>query len=65
MVDDPFAPPAPPDPHEVSGPIEGINVSKKEPAVKGKHHAFGARAVLATGNKVSHFESHCVSNGTQ
>jgi hypothetical protein len=62
MVDDPPAPPAPPDPPEVSGPIEGIDAWKKEPAVKGKHHAFGARAVLATSDKISHFESQCVSN---
>jgi hypothetical protein len=65
MVDDPPAPLAPPDPPEVSGLIEGSDAWTTEPAVKGKRHEFGTGVALPAGNKISHFESHCATNGTQ
>jgi hypothetical protein len=66
MVDDPPAPLAPPDPPEVSGRTEGSDTWTTEPAVKGKRHEFGtAGVVLPMGDKISHFESHCATNGAQ
>jgi hypothetical protein len=65
MVDDPTAPLAPPDPPEVSGLIEGSDAWTTEPAVKGKRHEFGTGVALPTGDNISHFESHCATNGTQ
>jgi hypothetical protein len=65
VIDPPPTPPAPPDPTEVSGLIEGSDAWTTEPAVKGKHHEFGTGVALPTGDKNSHFKSHCATNGTQ
>jgi hypothetical protein len=66
MVDDPPAPLAPPDPPGVSGRTEGSDTWTTEPAVKGKRHEFGtAGEVLPMGDKISHSESHCATNGAQ
>jgi hypothetical protein len=55
MVDNPLVPAAPPDPPEVSGPIEGSDEWTKVQAIKDKRREFGAGVAFPTGNKIRHF----------
>jgi hypothetical protein len=54
MVDNPPVPAAPPDPPEVSGPIEGSDEWKQVQGIKDKRREFGAGVAFPTGNKIRH-----------